>query len=166
MIRKRKDSAPYWGLDFDNFLIHGRILLDRAIRLARPLFGRSDAPSLYSFRKHRDFFLKPENIPYPVHEEYAKYVREQTGWFPRLKLARDKYIVHRPSPFYKFFGWDHVPAREMCLVVLQSGDPKDPASLRNVQFSHTSPVDLIGGILGYLDFLDACLRERRRENGA
>jgi hypothetical protein len=34
-----------------------------------------------SFSKHKEFFLKQENHPFVLNEEYAKLIREQTGWY-------------------------------------------------------------------------------------
>lgn len=83
------------SLDLEDFFIHSRMLLDKIAYVTHLLFR--DEPSLpyRSFNKHRDFFFKDENNPWPPDEEYAKYIREKTDWFEKdLKDPRDDLIVH------------------------------------------------------------------------
>jgi len=123
--------APYWARlrQLPDPRTH---LLDRAIRFPDLYWQVGRAQSL-SFRKHGLLPKQEHTIPVTKNSEVTS---ESKQLVPALKLAEQ---VHRPQtqPFYKFFGWDQCCAR-MCLVVLQSGDPKDPASLRNVQFSTQS----------------------------
>jgi len=82
-------------LDREDFFIHGRMLLDRVAYLTHFFFSRKVLPLYSSFKKYRNFFLKPDNIPWSPDEEYARYIRERTEWFEKdLKDPRDDLIVH------------------------------------------------------------------------
>jgi len=88
----------YLILDLEDFVIHSRILMDRTgILVAHLIKGSARALRHASFKGHRRFFLDPKNVPYNPDEEYARYVREQTGWFEILRDARDILLVHDSS---------------------------------------------------------------------
>ncbi|MBP9019438.1 MAG: hypothetical protein WBJ37_06640 [Bacteroidales bacterium] len=164
---KRRETARFLNLDFDNLLIHSRILLDRATALTRAfLKNERSLPSFASFNKHRSFFLKPENIPHGNHEEYAKYVRERTEWFPSLLgLARDKFVVHRNRPFYKLYGWSKNGASEMEMVLLTS-KTNDPANLGAADCKVVNPLELISNIVDYLSFTGNYMKDHaEKSNG-
>lgn len=150
---KRHETARFLCLDFDNLLIHSRILLDRATALTR-LFLKNEQllPSFTSFNKHRQFFLRSENIPYRSHEGYANYVREQTDWFPSLlKVVRDKFVIHRDRPFYRCYGWSKNGACEMEMILLRS-TTANPAYLGAVDHKVINPLELISNVIDYLHF--------------
>ena len=164
---KRPETARFLNLDFDNLLIHSRILLDRATALTRAfLKNERSLPSFASFNRHRSFFLKPENTPYGNHEEYAKYVRERTEWFSSLLgLVRDKFVVHRNRPFYRFYGWSKNGASEMEMVLLTS-KTNDPANLGEVDHKVVNPLELIFNIVDYLSFTGNYMKDHaEKSNG-
>jgi hypothetical protein len=87
-------DTQHLRVDYVSFLIFACILMDKIPRLAASLLPKDNVPR-DSFHRHKDFFLKPNNIPYPANEEYAKLIREETEWFDiSLKLARDNLITH------------------------------------------------------------------------
>lgn len=89
------DSFETLSLDLEDFYVHGSMLLDRIAFIASLLFGDEIPVPYRSFNKHRKFFFKPENNPWSIDEEYAKYIREKTDWFERdLKNPRDDLLVH------------------------------------------------------------------------
>lgn len=81
------------SLDIEDFFIHSRILMDRITNLVNFFLDIKDSGH-DSFENHRKFFLKSENNPWQIDEEYAKYIREETSWFVDLRNARDDSIVH------------------------------------------------------------------------
>jgi hypothetical protein len=82
-------------LDLKDFVLHSRILMDRAgVLIAHLIKGPARNLRCTSFNKHRRFFLDPQNVPYDPDEDYACYVRKQMGWFVMLRTARDYQIVH------------------------------------------------------------------------
>jgi len=92
ILLRRMQETTYLRIDYYDFLIYSRILMDKLAYLAR-LFHESKLPS--SFHKQKDFLVRLENVPFKPDEEYADHVRKKTDWFDRsLKLPRDKLIVH------------------------------------------------------------------------
>lgn len=160
LAAKRNETGRFLGLDFDNLLIHSRILLDRASAITKIfLKNQPTQPSFTSFTKHREFFLRTENIPYSNHETYAKYVREQTGWFTSsLKLVRDKFIVHRNKPFQRFYGWPKYGFSEMEMLLFTSATD-DSGNLGTVEHKVVNPLDLIFNIVDYLSFTGNYMKE-------
>jgi hypothetical protein len=91
-----EDASKTLYLDYEDFFIHSKILMDRTIFLTQFFLPRAETkPSTTSFTRHRQFFQKPENIPFNKDEEYARYMRENTQWFETmLKAYRDSFVVH------------------------------------------------------------------------
>lgn len=90
-----------YDLDYEDFLIHSKILLDRIAFLMRHLLADAQLPSR-SFTAQREYLLDPTNNPYKLGEKYASYVRRRTRWFePLLKAYRDQFVVHsiKYSPY-------------------------------------------------------------------
>jgi hypothetical protein len=86
-------------------LIHGRILLDRAIALSRHFLTGQTLPSFWSFNEHKKFFARL-STPFGGHEEYACYIRQHTNWFDMpLKFVRDKFVVHTGPKHMRFWGY-------------------------------------------------------------
>ncbi len=91
-IQHYREKSKFIELDLEDFFIHARILMDRIAWLTRFFIKGVE---YVSFSKLRNFFLKPENIPFSKDEEYAKFIREKTAWYETmLKSYRDKLIVH------------------------------------------------------------------------
>jgi len=86
-------------LDYESFIIFARILMDKSVAIAKLLLDDNRIP-IKSFNDHKDFFLRPSNIPYHLNDEYGRLVREQTDWFDNcLKPTRDKVMVHSNVPW-------------------------------------------------------------------
>ena len=90
-------GIPY-SLDYEDFFIHAKILLDRAIFFIRffypDLKNVKEIKDVTSdFTGHRLFFLRTN--PYQNDEEYGKYVRENTAWYEStLRNYRNKFVIH------------------------------------------------------------------------
>jgi hypothetical protein len=83
-----------YDLDYEDFLIHSKILLDRIAFLMHHLLADAQLPSR-SFTAQRKYLLSPEHNPYKLGEKYASYVRRRMNWFePLLKEYRDQFVVH------------------------------------------------------------------------
>jgi len=92
VLNNLMQNVIYLHLDYENFFIYARILMDKLAYLTSFFFR---GPSNSSFPRQKQFFLDAENIPFSPDEEYANYIRDKTDWFERsLKLPRDKIIVH------------------------------------------------------------------------
>ena len=92
VLLKHMQETVYLSIDYYDFLIYSKILLDKFAYMAQ-LLTKTNLP--YRFHKQKDFLLKRENIPFKPDEEYAEYIRKETNWFDRnLKLSRDELIVH------------------------------------------------------------------------
>lgn len=108
--------APFLDLDFYNCLIHGRILMDRAVGFGRYYLKGGRLPSFHSFADHKRFFTNLKGS-YGSHEEYARYILERTGWFESvLKITRDQYVVHSGPKHVRLFGF--AGATDMNLIIL------------------------------------------------
>ncbi len=96
-----QDILEEIDLDYHNFLLHSKILVDRLCYLTRFLLPDFGLPERFS--QHRDRILKGFEGQ-PSSSTYIRYVRENTGWFSLLlKPARDKLVVHA-RPFPSGFG--------------------------------------------------------------
>jgi hypothetical protein len=108
LAEKWKRLRPFLELDVSTCIIHTRILLDRAVSLARVFLKGSRLPSFNSFNDHKKFFEKnPHTLS--EHGEYSRYMREETGWFDvPIKYVRDKFFVHQGPKHLKLFtiGWE------------------------------------------------------------
>jgi hypothetical protein len=107
---KHNRLRRYLELDFFTCLFVSRILLDRAIALSRVFLIGGQLPSFTSFSDHKKFFASGARFV-PGHEEYARYMREETAWFDlSIKFVRDKFFVHQGPRHTKAFtipGWGH-----------------------------------------------------------
>ena len=84
----------FLSLDWDSFIIHASILMDRLGQLAITLLSDQNVASR-SFSDQKKWFRRPENNPYPRNEKYAYLVREKTDWYSaKLKPARDGMVLH------------------------------------------------------------------------
>lgn len=128
---KYNSIKKYIRLDYVNFTIHARILLDRILPLIRNFFdGHKNKPSFISFADHKKFFLRNNDISfYKPFEQYAHYLRNCTDWFDNeLKFIRDKFFVHHFSgpKHLKFTGFPNSGVSEMeyiFIVFETSGKP-------------------------------------------
>jgi hypothetical protein len=98
-------TRRYFEYDFFNYLLHARVLMDRVAGISRIFINSPNLPSFTSFSDHKKFFQKPAQ-PYGEHEEYAKYIRENTDWFEMpLKEVRDHFLVHQGPSHMLNFGY-------------------------------------------------------------
>ncbi|MDA4128662.1 MAG: hypothetical protein OK422_04330 [Thaumarchaeota archaeon] len=91
LAHRYRAIANHIDFDFDNFVIHSRIMLDRAIGLSKYFLDGGHLPSFNSFNRHRKFVIEENRFG---NIEYARYFRAKTGWFEVLREVRDKYVVH------------------------------------------------------------------------
>jgi len=106
--KTRKDMI-LCEIDYEDFFIHGRILMDFITRLMPFFFNQdivfsnryySGLPEIYtSFEKHKKWFKQTKiSKGYPSHNhipgEYREYITEKTEWFNDLRYFRDRYLVH------------------------------------------------------------------------
>ena len=125
------------SLDVEDFFIHSRILMDRITNLVK-FFFEKEIPHYDSFSDHRKFFLKSENNPWQIDEEYAKYIREETSWFLDLRNARDDSIVH----FHKKGKGKSlalIKGKVQCCITGYSSD-KDQDKLKDIFEKNNMPV--------------------------
>lgn len=163
LAEKFHRSKRYLMLDFANFLLYSRILLDRTIALASNFMQGGNIPSFSSFNNHKKFFLRPDNIPYHGHEKYAVYVREQTDWFDKLKLVRDKYLVHTQSLHIKNLGQLN-GNEDLSLTVILPRGPKDKPLLKT-EWVDINIMDLVYHIQDFLQFFNSYGTEALKKNG-
>ncbi|MCP8312894.1 MAG: hypothetical protein H3Z53_00765 [archaeon] len=89
-IQFYREKSKFIYLDFEDFFIHAKILMDRIAWLTRFFIKGVE---FSRFTKLRKFFLK--NVPFLEDKEYARYIRENTAWYETmLESYRDKLIVH------------------------------------------------------------------------
>lgn len=106
---KARKLRPFFELDISTGLLHTRILLDRVTALSRNFLKGSKLPSFTSLSDHKKFFIKNSNL-IEGHNEYARYMREETDWFDKpIKYVRDKFFVHHgPKHFMVYtIGWEN-----------------------------------------------------------
>lgn len=153
-IKKYFTSRRFLELDFFTFIIFARILLDRTIALGQFFIsGSKHQPSFRSFNDHKKFFLRTENIPYGMHEKYARYIRKETNWFSEvLKFVRDKHIIHANTGGMRFFGYPGLSSNDSLEMVLIL--PETPGSLAKVRHRVISPLKIIRDIEAFLLFFN------------
>jgi hypothetical protein len=114
--RAYRDRRAYFELDFDNYLMHSRIVLDRTIGLSRRFLHGPRLPSFTSFSDHKKF-LKHHPTVIIGHESYAREMANETDWFDMpLKYLRDKFIVHSGPRHFRFLGYPSHHDLELLLV--------------------------------------------------
>ena len=82
--RKYRNQRKFFELDFTNYLIHTRILLDRTVRISRRFLSGSKLPSFSSFSDHKKFFQNHPNAFKETQPEYRNRIVMQTDWFEML----------------------------------------------------------------------------------
>ncbi len=144
VTKKYNETSKYLLLDFINFSLHPRILLDRTISLAQYFINGGNVPSFTSFNNHRKFFLLPKNTPYIPLENYAQYIREKTEWFDNLKLIRDKYIVHTQATHSKWLAFSIEPEKnDIHLTIQLPLGSKENGVLSKVKWVHIDVMEII-----------------------
>jgi hypothetical protein len=156
LAKQYNETSKYLLLDFVNFSLHTRILLDRTIALGQYFISGGNIPSFTSFNNHRKFFLLPENTPYPSHENYAQHIREQTEWFDNLKLIRDKYIVHTQSTHSKWLGFSvNSEKKDIHLTIQLPRGSKENGALSEVKWVQIDVMEIITHVSEFLVFFDS-----------
>jgi hypothetical protein len=90
-------GIPY-SLDYEDFFIHSKILLDRAVYFIRFFYPElKDVKEIKDvttdFTGYRLFFLR--TVPYRRDEDYARYIRENTAWYEStLRNYRNNFVIH------------------------------------------------------------------------
>lgn len=153
-IAKRYNQvAPFIYLDCYSCLLYARILLDRVAALSRLFLTEGDRPSFTSFNDHKRFFMK-RTIPYSTHEEYAKYIRECTGWFDMpLKHVRDHFIVHSSPKHMRVFGYP-LGDNELNLILSVPQNEKRDSPSGGVKHIVVSIPSLAEEVNGYLQWFN------------
>ncbi len=124
LANRYRALRPYLEFDMANCLLHSRILLDRVTSLSRLFIKLPQQPSFTSFSDHRKFFQR-QKTSIQIHEEYAKYIRENTEWFEMpLKAVRDKYLVHSASKHMRFMGMPNNYEVELTIMIPDGPDPE------------------------------------------
>ncbi|MCG2736731.1 MAG: hypothetical protein L6265_02780 [Thermoplasmatales archaeon] len=159
LAQKFHNTKRYFDLDFVDFLIHSRILLDRSIALSKYFLTEKTLPSFVSFNRHKKFFQNPSHRPYGNHERYAHYVCDETNWFDQiLKPVRDKFLVHPQQNHTKFFGLpDSGPSEIEMTIILPCGSAEKP--LAKVDYIRVSIVELVDNIQDFLRFFSSYGRD-------
>ena len=164
-MEQLEDAYKTLYLDYEDFFIHSKILMDRIIFLVRFLLPRvRNMPPATSFTRHRQFFQKPENTPFPVDEEYAKYIRENTQWFETmLRAYRDNFVVHDAS--FRSMGVISGPAELPRLIRVRGKDAEGREQdrtwtlLMGLREKYLKRIpglqDLIVNVYELIDFFDA-----------
>lgn len=120
-----RSQRPYFELDFVNFLIHARILLDRTVGLSRRFLAGQELPSFTSFNGHKKFLGKQGHSLGAWHRLYCQRIVEQTDWFEMLKFVRDKLVVHMPPEHFLFLGYPSYQDLEIIFIPVRRGEQDD-----------------------------------------
>ena len=126
LVRRYRELRPYLNLDFANFLMHARILCDRAAGIARYFVRGHPLPSFTSFADHRAFFAKGR-FPGSEAAAYGTDLVARTTWFEMpLKHVRDKFMVHTGPRHLPLFGQGEGHDLELVLFVPAGDDRARP----------------------------------------
>jgi hypothetical protein len=159
-----EEASKTLSLDYEDFLIHSRILMDRVIFLTQFFLPRTEKkPSPTSFTEHRKFFQNAQNIPFQD-DEYAKYICEKTQWYETLlRPYRDDFVVHDTS--FRSMGLLSGPTQSPRLIRVRSQEMETPQpqqvwsplmALRDKYLNKIPGLDNITvNIYELIDFLDS-----------
>jgi len=150
---QHRRSARFVEYDLVNCLIHSRILLDRTIALLRHFLIGTMLPSFTSFNEHKKFFAKL-SVPFGIHEEYARRIREHTEWFDvPIKLVRDKFVVHASPKHMRFMGYPMGGFElDLNIVLPDTDDPEKP--LFKVKFIRVNALRLSYDLQDFLTWFN------------
>lgn len=160
-FNKTKNTMVLCEIDYEDFFIHGRILMDFITRLT-PFFFDEDIvfsnqyynglPERYtSFEKHRKWFTKTKiSRGYPshnhIHKQYKEYILQKTDWFKVLRYFRNKYLVHPLYFGYRGFHFHKTENMTVPIFFHAKGGYKNPTmELPNIE-------GLMDKILKFLKF--------------
>lgn len=122
--RSYRDQRPFFELDFTNYMIHARILLDRAIAFSRRFLDGEKLPSFTSFAEHKKFLKRHPDEVFREHGTYREHIVEHTDWFEMpLKFVRDKLLVHTPPKHFLLLGYSSYHDLEMMFIPAQRDKP-------------------------------------------
>jgi len=115
-----RQHRPFFELDFTNYLIHARILMDRAIAFGRRFLEGDRLPSFTSFANHKRFLKRLPDALAERHKPYQERIVSQTEWFDMpLKFVRDKLMVHTAPRHFLFLGYPSSHDLEMMFISAQ-----------------------------------------------
>lgn len=131
-----REQRPFFELDFTNYLIHARILMDRTIAFGRRFLEGDRLPSFTSFAEHKKFLKRSLDALADQHRPYQEYIVSQTDWFDMpLKFVRDKLMVHTRPKHFLFLGYPSDHDLEMMFIPAQHERPDDLSSCTSLKFS-------------------------------
>ncbi len=123
--RQYRSQRAFFELDYTNYVIHARILLDRTIGLSRRFLKGPELPSFTSFADHKKFLAKRPRALGKAHRDYVHRIVNRTSWFDMpLKMVRDKLVVHTPPKHFLMMGYPSHHDLEM-LFIPADKDKKD-----------------------------------------
>ena len=140
--RQRAISHQYRGqrrffeLDFTNYLIHARILLDRIIGISRRFLVGEILPSFSSFNSHKKFLHNHIDAFGSTHSEYCNKIVMKTDWFDMpIRAVRDKMLVHTPPKHFLFLAYPNDHDLEMIIILHKEREHEQFGNSRWVSFS-------------------------------
>ncbi len=134
--RQYRDQRRFFELDFTNYLIHAKILLDRTIGISHRFFAGAELPSFSSFNSHKKFLRNHPNVFGSTHSEYCSRIVMDTDWFNMpIKAVRDKMLVHTPPKHFLFLAYPNNHDLEMIFILNQERKHEQFGNARLVSFS-------------------------------
>jgi hypothetical protein len=98
-MRRNDLASRQMRLDYENFILHARIAMDKLCYLTIFLLPIRNLPM--SFTKHRKWFFENHTIPDRV-RPYAAFITKNTQWYGQsLQPVRDYLIVHARPFLYQ-----------------------------------------------------------------
>ena len=145
-----RQQRPFFELDFTNYLIQARILMDRTIAFGRQFLEGNRLPSFTSFADHKKFLKRLPDALAERHKPYRGHITNQTEWFDMpLKFVRDKLMVHTSPKHFLFLVYPSHHDLEMMFVPAQRERPDDLNASTCLKFSARR---LARDIEGFLDW--------------
>ncbi len=133
--RLYREQRGFFELDFENYLLHARILLDRTIGLSRRFLRGANLPSFTSFADHKRF-LQQRPASLRGHHAYRRRIANRTAWFDMpLKYVRDKLVVHTPPKHFLFLGYPSHHDLEMMFIPVERGKDDEFSQATCLKFS-------------------------------
>lgn len=134
--REYREQRKFFELDFTNYLIHARILMDRIVGISRRFLEGSKLPSFSSFNSHKKFLQKNTEVLVSTHSEYCAKIVKETEWFDLpIKAIRDKMLIHTPPEHFLFLGYPSDQDLEMIFILRQEGKHEQFGNSKWVSFS-------------------------------
>lgn len=134
--RQYREQRKFFELDFTNYLIHARILMDRIVGISRRFLEGSRLPSFSSFNSHKKFLRNNAKAFASAHSEYFDKIVKNTEWFDMpIKAIRDKMLIHTPPEHFLFLGYPNDHDLEMIFILRKEREHEQFGNSRWVSFS-------------------------------